>query len=516
MAAIAVTVRDQGALQAPLVQRNPLNDSLLDVMNGTPITESNCQRNSRVVMKVVAVGASALTKAFFWNASKGVGDGVIGEGWVPYAVGNVIGWGMFECWGAWGIIDDLTQARGQNEAILFQNTAQGTCRRLAIISGAFALAILSQIPNGFMAYKYNSDPVDKVAFVVTVLAGSFYPARSLQLTFSAATQAKRLNDVERSLACIQNEIADRIDDHQRLFEQMGIDDKLLKIQEYGELGVAHLDEDQVSAFVELILSSPENVRPQVSRATQVADGLSKISGCFFTAVLQTGYAFYSFSNAPAKQAGSIVFSAVVGAAGSYLSYQSIKNITFDLLNPLFNCKREPTIAEQLYPKTSFAAKLIGGLASYYGQGALYVIMRDYFQEDSSHIFGARKESTGKFYEYSMCTSSFLLLFTASLHIADGAIEAYIRHNGSKAHKDILQFRDKTRKLSNLMRTSPFMPFAQLFSGWSVRITSALMQKAELILAKLDAYLGKNDPNIQAADPNASPANARRIQLAEVN
>lgn len=512
---IAVTV-DASSLQVPFVQRNPLTDSLLDVFNGIPITESNCQRNSRVAMKVVAVAASGLTKAFFWNASKGVGDGVVGEGWVPYAVGNVIGWGMFECWGAWDIIDDLTQAQGRNEVILFQNTAQSTCRRIAIISSAFAVAILSQIPNGFMAYKYNSDPIDKVAFVVTVLAGSFYPTRSLQLTFSAASQARMLGEVENALSCIQNEIADHIDNHRKLFEEMGIQDKLLKIQEYAQLGIAHLDEGKINAFIELILSSPENVRPQVSRATRVVDGLSRISGCFFTAVLQTGYAFYSYSYAPSRQAGSIVFSAAVGAAGSYLTYQSIKSTTFALLSPLFNCKREPTIGAQLYPSTSFAAKVIGGLASYFGQGALYVIMRDYFNEDPSNIFGAHNESTGKFYRYSVCTASFLLLFTASLHIADGAIEAHIKRNGSKAHKDILQLRDNMRKLSNLMRHSPFMPFAQAFSGWPEAVTSALMRKFNLIKAKLDGYLGINDPNSQAADPNASPANARRIQLVEVS
>jgi hypothetical protein len=146
-------------------------------------------------------------------------------------------------------------------------------------------------------------------------------------------------------------------------------------------------------------------------------------------------------------------------------------------------KRQPSIAEQLRPKLTFACKLLGFLVDGFALGPTIVIWGEFFDGN---------QAEEDYFPSAMSGAIFLLLYTASLSSIDDYVTFYLSHRGTEDEKEIIELVRKFNKLASLVENTSLLETAAFLAELPEEKKSALMQRFELTQERLEQYLSERE------------------------
>lgn len=461
-----------------------LGNALLDVFNPAVISDSHaCLR------RTVFIGQSLISGTAAYYAiplSKGL------PAWEVFATGSFVGFYLFDVWAIRNAVEGILGPTTESAAILFSHTNKGLCRRVMVLSGSATIAAISQVPAGIIEAKYNSPKYNQVlAFISTVLAGSFLPTLSIQVMIDAALRERTFSQLETTLDLVQQNMVGLVRQYRELFVRTPFQRKLLLIGRFNLLSASPKNGGRINQLVRDMVKARNQVPVKRSnRCERVMNGLATCNGVVLASVAQTVLGMYSFSNAmevfeerveyPKAVAG--VWAGLV-VSSSYLMSKAIVDTSRRLTTTFVNVvirREEKTISEQLRPKTVFASKFLGLVIDLLAQGAGWVVWGDFYKEYD--------DNTKNFFRGTMCSAMFLLLFTASLDLVNELTEYCIRHKGNGQEKEIIQFYDQLQQIAKLVEGSSFRDFSIFLTKLPPETARVLLQKHTDTLGKLAGYI----------------------------
>lgn len=445
-----------------------LSRAIVAVLNNTPVEDRTYWQ--RRILQTLAAAVSAATKVYFIPVSLTLPAGE------SFATGGVISWWCFEFYGANSTIEDIAGPKGHHELALLRKTSRNRCRTITIVTGAFAIALVSQIVYAFAAYKYNNSDQRIPAAIVTMISGSLYPTRSLQLTFEALSEKwSEHTDFEQKLISIRNNFADMIQTNRAIF--VTLENKLDIVQIFNELEASNDKKAVANRFVREMISLRRRERVQVlTNGHRRTNAVSKVVGSLLAATMQSAFAYYTWTNTKEYVSDddgvAFINSALVVGSSVYLTTKDLLATTNYLARSFFNLvsnRRELSIAEQLHPRLCFALKALGLVSDAFAQGSAWVIWGDYFGGP-------------------VCAGTFILLYAGTLYIIDRTVEEYIRRKGDPNGKAIMAVYDKLGSLPSITRTNSLIDYCYHLLDLEDDVRLELTNQAEVTRAKLESYI----------------------------
>ncbi|MFZ0565167.1 MAG: hypothetical protein WAM28_03180 [Chlamydiales bacterium] len=477
-----------GTLQSSNINR--LENRILLICNRTNSADSLCQKTARKVFKGIAIFASSSAKIFFVPVSLTLGQRIGEAGKVigPIcAISNSASFFTLEYTVARGVINDLlsTKANRENELFPHEQDTKKICKKITIISTSGLISLFSQVPPALAVFHYNAPQVKIIAAGVTLIAGALFPMRSVQLSldhltkqFSRATQPK--------LLAMKKEMCKLIKESHELFIKEDLSQKSEFIKALDQIRKDNDSQRKVNQYL-LNAIHPQNLlQPtQPSKIRKYVNYSGQAVGLVLTGILQYGIAEYTYELTKQEisdsDATAATLAAVSVASNVYLMGTSIINTTrkvFDSTWGWISNTRKRSLAEQLRPKLTFSLKSFGLILNALALGPSVVIWGDFYQGSSFQGF----------FESSICTATFLLLFTATLDVVDDVVESLVLSKGTQGEKEIIQMDQEFKQLLNLLEESSLADFQVFFDDLPPETREHLLGRLKLDIDQINSYL----------------------------
>lgn len=455
------------------------------ICEGHPPEDSH--RVARVVTKLFAGGVSLVAKIPFIPISLKLGP-ILAPASI---IGNMFGFFILEYWAAAETINDVLEPKTQAEKELNQeNQAEKgkTCRMIVIISIASLIALSSQMPTALAGVQYNQEGYKVVAGLVLLIAGALIPIRSLHLS------AKELWPNIKRVICqrkdefqvkeIQRKMLALITGSHETFIQKNWASKILFIQDCNRArNPISSPEEKTNQYI-LTLLQKEDL--QISRAKKIVASVFNYTGLTVGALLTLGFEFalgeYTFDltknliwdNNPA--AG--IFTVFAVGSTAYLFGKNIITTTqkvFNLFGNLIIGKEVRNLGWQLRPKLSFALTALGFLIDVAALGPTYVIWENFYSSN---------EIEHQIFPATLCTSLFLILFTATLSIIDEVVISSIKR-GSQEEQAIIKINGEFQKLARIMQNCPAREFIAYLANIDDSTREKLLERMAISAEQLE-------------------------------
>ena len=258
--------------------------TILEIVD--PNNENRRCRCDIAILKVGAAIVSASARVFYIPVSLELPAGP------AFAFANTTACFALEYWASSRTIDELfiNNSSDPNEP-----NNKSTTRTISTFVLAEFTALSSQVPMAFVAYNYNSKDIRILGALVTGVSGSLFPLRSLQLSFNEIGLRKKLNDVEKKLSKIKQELKALLRTNQSDFLTKNQHDRLTFLLDMGNVRKISDRNEKIETYFRHIMSVHEQqVQPQ-STCRKIATYGVQATGVVLTISLQTALAMYTFT-----------------------------------------------------------------------------------------------------------------------------------------------------------------------------------------------------------------------------
>lgn len=437
-----------------------LEERFLAICDRESMIDSRCRSISKNSLKIFALLLSVGAKVPFIPISLDFGNimigGVAGKIVGPiFAGGNVTSFCILEYWAAKNIVNDLFPQQIDIDSRNASCHILGVYRKVTIISTATLMALVSQAPTALAGIKYNAQDYKYPAGLTLLVTGSLLPLRSLQLTLERLNC--NFNQVITPQKKLQQEMVDLCLSHRQLFVEMGWEAKLALIEDLNAIRNSGDEAGKADQYAWTLLALPTTTpKPQNTLFRKVVNYTSTATGVLITGIFQYALADYTFYQSKEyvwdNDVAAGCFASLTVGCCAYLFGQSFIGTSQRIFNSASNLitqQNVPTINEQLRPKLTFLLKSIGLLINALALGPTIVIWGQFFDQYTAEKI---------FFDVSICSAIFLLLFTSTIDIANEIAETLIIVKGSEEEKEIMQVYDEYQKLATLFNKHNAEPF----------------------------------------------------------
>ena len=401
-----------------------------------------------------------------------------------FATGNFLAFVNLDFWAFTAIFNELLGPKREYEQLLLNQQATGKIYKTALVTAALVIALLSQVPLALPALDYDR-PYEIQAVVILLVAGSFIPTRSLQISFDKSLQMRKyiLRETDKKLESARSEVISLVGQYRENFRQSNRQSQLALFDALSQ--ITHLERgDQLNSYLSQVLHPAEST----SNPNKFCKYSSFVLGFCLTASLQVALTMYTWDKTKTyitdnDYAASGFVATVIGAS-LYLTGRSIigtaqriAQSTIDLLTG----RRDRTLAEQIRPKLTFTLKLIGLLLNLGTLGPGIVIWGGFYDDEKERLY----------FQTTICAAYFLLVSTATLDVLDSSIQDFIQWKGSPEDQSIIQLYTDLQKLEKLFEQSSLLDFSLFLTQSSENIKGMLLEKVGLSIEELRAYMAQN-------------------------
>ncbi len=460
---------DHGSLVADAVLAGPINQDLLD--------KHWCSRRT---IKVVCFGVSASAKVPYIPIALTLPGGAF------LAFANCAAFLGLEYWAIEGTIDDFLGPRSTHEVVMLQKGPKGKCYRVATLSTAVVLSLISQIPVAFPALDYDG-AYAKLGFGVLLVAGSLLPIRSIQLSVDRSLQLQCLRgEIGKKIEVVRADMVSFIDDHGELFTTMDFLQQIQLLTKMSEIRTGDVV-DKVNAYTKLVLART-HMQPAAQKSS-LCDRVSYVTGLLITSTFQVALTMYTWSKTKEHiaddNATAASFAGLVLCSGIYLTGKSIIQTTQRMTRSIvdfFRCRQQRTIAEQVNPALCFSLKTIGMVINLAALGPTVRIWGDFYKDNPAQTY----------MEVTMCAAIFLFLSTATLALAEKVVRDIVCSGNHRGKKEIVQYHQELGQFAKILQESPLVDFSIFVMKCPEDVKGELLERVELAEEALRNYINQNN------------------------
>ena len=461
---------------------NPLLDAIEEgiVDREVPVDPHKCGRRA---LKVVQISISLAANGSYFP--------IIFHAGPFFAVGNFVSFFALDYWAVNATLDDALGPRGEREIVLIGRNSKGRVYEVSLTVGAVVLSLLAIAPLALPVLDYDGE-YGVPGLVAVFLGGSILPLRSIQLSLNKTIQGMKcvLGETGKKIEAVRSEMVSLVDEYRDLFEQLGMEDKLLFIGQHH--AIRGMDgRDSVGKYLSTVLVGA-NRAPAVEKSRcwqvvdQAGDVIANLPGALLAASLETALAMYTFDKVQgyitSNEVEAGICTAVAIGSGIYLNGKSIVSTTHRFASAIFNglrCKRVKGLSEQLRPKLSACLKLIGLTFNLGTIGSSLVIYGDFFKDD---------QFKKHYFEVTLSIAFFVLSATATLDLVDNAVKSIVLRGGDPNEAQVIQLYQELGLLKNLLEKSSLLDFATFVLKCPKEIKDNLVKKVGLSFDELHAYI----------------------------
>lgn len=413
-----------------------LYESLRAVYEEEPLEDAHgC---ARAASRISVIVASALGSVTFIPVSLPLGK-LLGP---LCAAGNFTTFLVVDYWSAKGMINEAFGPKTQAEIELRKEDPKkdgSTCKKVILISSAFLIALLAQVPNALAAMEYNEKKYKIAAGLVLLVSGSILPLRSLLLSLEhIALKTQDPEDVK--VTELKEKMIGLLDSCHEAFIKKDLTGKSTFIQSLPAAAENNADE-----FILALMQQDDETPSSLTETAfnYAGIGLGVILAGIFEYVSAQYTAVQTKQEVYDNDVVGGVFAALAVASTAYLIGLSIIKTTqriFNVFGNFIEGKESRNLSWQLRPKLSAALTTIGFLINVTALGPSYVILGDFYT----------KKVERNLFQNEVCIALFLLFLTSSLDIIDeGVIDSLA--NGTEEEKEILKVSEAFKKSKGLIQ-----------------------------------------------------------------
>ena len=317
-------------------------------------------------------------------------------------------------------------------------------------------------PTVLAGVKYNQEKYKIPAAVALMASGSLIPLRSIELSLEHLYKIMEKNDDPSELIVAQRKMVELLKKNHQAFIEMSKQDKEKAVESLTRVRQMNESADKTNQYLSTFLNIEppryEGVNEFLEKGMNYA-GLGL--GAYLSGVFEYALGDYTYSLTKEEvydnDALAVAFASLAVICTSYLYIQSIVGTSqrvFSVASDLANGKEARNLGWQLRPKLSATLTALAFSIDALALGPTYVIWGDFYDQN---------KGKHDLFLSAMCTSLFLILFTASLDIANDLC-SYSIMNGTEKEKGILAFSQELQRLASAVEKSSSEQFEQLFTS----------------------------------------------------
>ena len=399
------------------------------------------------------------------------------------AVGNTSSFFILEFWAASSLIDDFFSPKLPSEINFVQEKKpkkRALCRKVITISVASLIGLSSQLPTALAGAKYNEEPYKMVAGLVLLITGAILPIRSIQLSIKEIRR-RMGQKMEAEVKEVKENMLQLLKTAHEGFIQKDLLDKALFIEHVKETR-------EILSVAPYLLSFLAKKLPPPQKKTCFQKGVhftGTVVGCSLAAIFELALAQYTYSLSKEEifdnDVTAVSFATLTTGSTLYLFATSIVQTTQRIFNSFGNLitgKKERRLGSQLKPKLSFALSSLGLLLNLFGLFPTYIIWGDFYNKTASEKL---------FFEITMCSAIFFILFTSTLSIIDDLVTSSIKQ-GKRYEPEILQIHREFQKLEEFMQKHPRQFIGCLVNFLHAADQKDLLKRLKMTKDQLNTYV----------------------------
>ena len=444
--------------ESPLAtdQRDLLQKSIASLCQQDPVEDPDKQ--AKMIARGFAILMSASAKVGYIPISMKLGP-VLGP---VAATANSIGFFILEYWAANGTITSALpmQTLAEKELLQAQET-KSTCQKVLFLIPALIVAMSSQLPTVLAGVNYNEEKYKIPAAVALITSGSLIPLRSIQLSIEQLYKTLQKGDPSEAIVA-QRKMVDLLRKNHQAFIEMSKEEKEGVLADLSRVRQMSESADKTNQYLTTFLGIEP---PHQERANDCFENGLRYAGLGLgvglSGVFEYALGDYTF-NLTKKEvfdndALAVTFACLAVVCTSYLYIQSIVGTSqrvFSVVGDLANGTEARNLGWQLRPKLSAALTTLALSVDALALGPTYVVWGDFYDQNKGKhdLFLA-----------TMCASLFLILFTATLDIANDLC-SYSIMNGSDEEKSILALSQELQRLAATIEKSSPEQFEQFLTS----------------------------------------------------
>lgn len=424
------------SLRVPILVGHQGSDEIL-----IPRNKCCSNKSKETACKIVALVVSASAKIFFVPVSLKLPLGSV------FALGNALGFTNLEYWAASKTIEKIFLVPVDNPMLPSQLHPSGEVSNITLLPAAI-IAMSSKIPVALAAYNYNAPQYKILAGTVTLVSGSLFSLRSLQLSISETFARKKLTENQEKLSRVKEELKALIRENHDSFLSKSLKNRVQFILSVENIKDLPASTDKIHRYYQKMFYIQDQAPRNHSRCRKLTERCVYFTGHILNASFQTAAAMYTFVQTKKDiydsnfLAGFLAGLTIVSDV--YLMGSSINTTSIRLFNSVVNCltgNSKPTITEEYRPKITFLLKMLGLIVDGLSLGASVVMWGEFYSSSKAAQY---------YFQSTFCMSIFLVLFTATLDSVDDMVELLIKHKGTKEEQSILKMSKEFREIESAL------------------------------------------------------------------
>lgn len=470
---------------------------------GIKPSETACHLVARRSLQGLGIAVAGAGKYPFVSIAKKAGGNNEVYG-IALAYGNTASFAALISWALLNIIDGEMRPLTKEEAALLRAT-NGHCSKAALLPVAILVGLVSQTPFAYLAYVYNGEKVEMP--VMMMLSDSWFPTYSTYLSLKRGLAVRHLTSYEETLSGIRRQMIALLEGNRALLENPETRVDYVAALEAIRNGSA-LDKPKqyLKAMLEGRVTAEVAETQSRTACRKVGDAFAGFLGivAFLSNMGAIGYVSYlGWHQVYANPGFDGTFAALAVGANLYLNSTSVPRTAirlYNLVKDVVLCRYQPTLADQLAPKMSFALKVLGLATAALSYGPSVQISHDYFDGDSEDYGICHDPDLSTYMEVANSCATVCLVATAILDIVDQIVALSISKLGDKEAVQLMELNDEMKRFAYILANSPLFEFALLLKLLPQPIFDSLLKDTEVTRDNLEAYIADHSQDLGERQP----------------